>query len=259
MLIGIDPGHGGSPGDPGAIGPSGLQEKDVNLVISQKLAWYLQRAGLATFLTRDNDNDVDLITRAALINNMKCDYCISVHCNAVDDPDPDYISTFIQGVGGQAEALARHVQKQMVTVLGWPDGGVREANLYMGKEGERPDHETFTTRKTDMPAILVECGFISNPYQEEWLGQEMIQGKFAAAIASGVLNFLDELYPSEAHMDNIALNIGNKTYVPLDGFLKAHGLGQATSWDPYKQEAGYTLGGKKHTVLIGSDRITEVK
>ena len=76
MKIGIDPGHGGN--DPGAVGLNGLLEKDVTLSISQKLVAMLQDGGVKTYLTRNIDETMGLLTRTSLINNMKCDYSIAV-------------------------------------------------------------------------------------------------------------------------------------------------------------------------------------
>jgi N-acetylmuramoyl-L-alanine amidase len=175
MRIGIDPGHGGR--DPGAIGPTGLYEKDVTLPISMELNRLLQAAGLETFVVRSDDRTMELVTRTALINNMKCDLAISVHGNSTGNQQANYISTFIQAQGGEAEKLAQMVQNELVQATGWPDGGVRVKNLHM-------------TRETRMPAILCECGFISNPGQEEQLRQPEVQKKIAQAIANGVQAYL---------------------------------------------------------------------
>ena len=175
MRIGIDPGHGGF--DPGAISPNRLYEKDVTLGISLELARLLKQAGLKPVLTRADDRTLEPGTRTALLNNQKCDLAISVHINAATRREANYISTFIQGRGGQAEQLAKKVQAELVQVTGWSDGGVRVKNLHM-------------TRETVMPAILCECGFISNPEQERHLRLPEFQKKLARAIADGVLVYL---------------------------------------------------------------------
>ena len=100
-----------------------------------------------------------------------------MHINSATRQGADYISTFIQAQGGEAEKLAGKVQNELVQATGWPDGGVRVKNLHM-------------TRETRMPAILVECGFISNPEQEQQLRQPETQKKLALAIADGVLAHL---------------------------------------------------------------------
>lgn len=173
--IGIDPGHGGS--DPGAIGLGGTKEKDITLAISRELETLLISAGFAVVITRREDVAVDLRLRDDVFNNAACDYAVSIHCNASTSRAANYIATFIQSAGGQAEQLARRVQAQLVTATGWPDGGVRVRNLHM-------------TRETNMPAILVECGFISNTTQELELKQAGMQQKLARAIALGLAEHL---------------------------------------------------------------------
>lgn len=179
MKIGIDPGHGGR--DPGAIGPTRLYEKDVTLAISLELGRLLKEAGLEPVLTRADDRAVELVTRTALLNNQKCDLALSVHCNSVTDPKPNYFAVFVHGLGGEAEKLAHRVIEKVTAATGWSwgadDDGIREKNLHI-------------TRETRMPAILVECGFISNPEQEKQLRQPEFQKKLARAIAAGVLTYL---------------------------------------------------------------------
>lgn len=179
MRIGIDPGHGGR--DPGAIGPTRLYEKDVTLGISLELGRLLKEAGLEPVLTRADDRAVELVTRTALLNNQKCDLALSVHCNSVTDPKPNYFAVFVHGLGGEAEKLAHRVIEKVTAATGWSwgadDDGIREKNLHI-------------TRETRMPAILVECGFISNPEQEKQLRQPEFQKKLARAIAAGVLTYL---------------------------------------------------------------------
>lgn len=212
MKIGIDPGHGGR--DPGAIGPTRLYEKDVTLGISLELGRLLKAAELEPVFTRTDDRTMELITRTALLNNQKCDLAISVHINSATRQEANYISTFIQGAGGQ---LAQKVQNELVQATGWPDGGVRVKNLHM-------------TRETKMPAILVECGFISNPEQEKLLRQPEMQKKLARAIADGILAYLGR--PKEGKklkeikvvvkgQEIPGIIIDNRTWVPLQHYEDA--------------------------------------
>lgn len=215
MKIGIDPGHGGF--DPGAVGSTRLYEKDVTLAISLELDRLLRQAGLEPVLTRTDDRTVEPITRSALLNNTKCDLAISVHINSAARREADYISTFIQGTGGRAEQLAKKVQAELVQATGWPDGGIRIKNLHM-------------TRETKMPAILVECGFISNPEQEKQLRQPEMQKKLARSIADGILDYLG--MPKEVkNLKEIkvvvkgtevpGIIIDNRTWVPLQQYEDA--------------------------------------
>ena len=223
MKIGIDPGHGGR--DPGAIGPTRLYEKDVTLGISLALVRLLKDAGLEPVLTRTDDRTLELITRTALLNNMKCDFALSVHINSATRQEANYISTFIQAQGGQAEQLAKRVQAELVQTTGWEDGGVRVKNLHM-------------TRETRMPATLCECGFISNPEQEKQLRQPEMQKKLARAIADGILDYLGKEKGGNAVSDVKVIVKGkeipgklidNRTWVPLRELVEA--LKNQVTWD----------------------------
>lgn len=183
MIIGIDPGHGGQ--DPGAIGPSGRREKDINLAIALKVQYLLGKMGLKTVMSRNEDSFVSLSARTDLFNVNKVDYAVSIHCNASPDPAPDYVATYIQAPGGLAEKLAEKVQNRLVVATAWKDGGVRTQNLHI-------------TRETRMPAILCECGFISNPVQEAVLNNSEGQARIAKAIAAGVGEFLNIASHDEA-------------------------------------------------------------
>jgi len=226
MKIGIDPGHGGR--DPGAIGPTRLYEKDVTLGISLELGRLLKAAELEPVFTRTDDRTVELITRTALLNNMKCDLALSVHINSATRQEANYISTFIQVEGGQ---LAQKVQNELVQATGWPDGGVRVKNLHM-------------TRETKMPAILVECGFISNLEQEKQLRQPEFQRKLARAIADGVLAYLGKGKGGNAVSDIKVIVKGkelpgklidNRTWVPLRELIEA--LNNQVIWDEQDRAA----------------------
>ena len=232
MKIGIDPGHGGF--DPGAVGLTRIYEKDVTLAISLELDRLLRQAGLEPVLTRTDDRTVEPITRSALLNNTKCDLAISVHINSAARREADYISTFIQGTGGRAEQLAKKVQAELVQATGWPDGGIRIKNLHM-------------TRETKMPAILVECGFISNPEQEKQLRQPEMQKKLARSIAAGVLDYLgikgDDIVAVDVKEIKVIVKgkelpgklIDNRTWVPLRELIEA--LNNQVIWDEQDRAA----------------------
>lgn len=183
--VGIDPGHGGK--DSGAVGPGGLLEKTVNLETALKLRRLLSANEFEVIMTRDKDVEISLSQRVAILNDAKCDLVISVHCNSSTNP-ADYVSTFILGKGGKAEVAAGYIQRYLVKVTGWPDGGVREANYTILKQ-------------THAPAVLVEMGFISNPSQEKWLAENSSQVQLAEAIARGTCDFFEVLFtlPSDYH------------------------------------------------------------
>jgi N-acetylmuramoyl-L-alanine amidase len=227
MRIGIDPGHGGR--DPGAVGPTQLQEKDVTLAIALELDKLLKQAGLDTYITRTDDRTMELVTRSALLNNTKCDLAISVHINSATRQEANYFAVFVQRLGGEAEKLAHKVIDKVTAATGWSwgadDDGIREKDLHM-------------TRETKMPAILVECGFISNPEQEKQLRQPEFQAKLARAIADGVLAYLGKEKGGSAMSDVKVIVKGkelpgklidNRTWVPLRELVEA--LKNEVTWD----------------------------
>ena len=219
MKIGIDPGHGGR--DPGAVGPTKLYEKDVALGVSLELGRILKNAGPEPVLTRADDRVVELVTRTALLNNQKCDLAISIHCNSSTNRSANYFAVFVQRLGGEAEKLAHKVIDKVTAATGWhwgaDDDGAREQNLHM-------------TRETKMPAILIECGFISNPDQEKQLRQPEFQAKLAQAIADGVLAYLGipkegkklkEIKVVVKGTEVPGIIIDNRTWVPLQQYEDA--------------------------------------
>jgi len=191
-LIYLDPGHGGK--DPGAIGRTyGTFEKDVTLALSLEIEQILKGAGYNVYATRHEDSTVDLVTRSSVINNMKADIAVSIHCNSATDPKPDYFAVYVYKLGGEAEKLAYKVITRVATATGWKwgadDDGIREKDLHM-------------VRETKMPAILIECGFISNPAQEKQLATPDFRKKLAKAIADGIMDYIGR----EKEGDNMDLD-----------------------------------------------------
>jgi N-acetylmuramoyl-L-alanine amidase len=205
MKIGIDPGHGGH--DPGAIGPTGLYEKDVALSVAKRLDAFLVAAGQEVIMTRQDDSYLSLFARSNLLNAQGVDMVISVHCNSSTDRTANYVVTYIQGMGGKAEQVAKRVQARLVGATGWADGGVRVGNLHM-------------TRETTAPAIIAEMGFISNPEQESQLRSMSWRDKLAKAIANGIEDYLGvtrdrELVVKVKGQDIAGKLIDGVTWVPL--------------------------------------------
>ena len=213
MLIGIDPGHGGR--DSGAVSPVRpelgdqlyTEEADITLAISKKVQLVLWTAGIDVYMTRTNDVYEDLLTRSSCINNMKCDLAVSIHINSVADASPDYIATFVQATGGQAEQLAIKVQGRLAQATGWEDAGVIVKNLHM-------------TRETKMPAILVELGFLSNPGEERQLNEPAVQGKIAAAIAKGILDYIGVEEVREMNIDEALAILKDKGIISSPDYWK---------------------------------------
>lgn len=180
MKIFIDPGHNNTGADTGAQ-DNGLKEQDITFYIAQKVGARLQKAGVEVKYSRPNPTDnvgttVDdsLNKRAQMANGWGADYFVSIHCNAGGGTG---VETYCLATGGKGELLAKAVQTSLAAQTALANRGVKTGNFAV-------------LRKTNMPAILVECGFLDTATDAALLQGEAGQGKFAAGIALGVLAFL---------------------------------------------------------------------
>lgn len=183
-VITIDPGHGGS--DPGAIGPTGLMEKNVTLPISMKLKKALEAKGAKVNMTRTTDVDVygpnasgpdELQARVDVGTANESDLFISVHINSFSNPNVGGISTYYYDKTQYDTRLASRIQAKIADESGFGgDRGIQPGNLYV-------------LRRSLMPAVLVELGFISNPREEALLKTDKVQQAFADEIADGIENY----------------------------------------------------------------------
>lgn len=177
----LDPGHGGS--DPGAIGPTGLQEKQVTLPIAEYLKSILEAKGAKVILTRTTDVDVygphasgvdELQARVNVANGNRADAFISIHINSFSNPNVGGIATYYFDGSDQSKKLASAVQGQIAEHSGFNgDRGIQPGNLYV-------------LRHSLMPSILVELGFISNPKEEGHLKETSTRQEFANELAKGL-------------------------------------------------------------------------
>ncbi|MEH1976575.1 MAG: N-acetylmuramoyl-L-alanine amidase [Nostoc sp.] len=173
----LDPGHGGK--ETGASGPTGYLEKDVNLVVSKLLRDDLVKRGATVVMTREDDREVSLVERQAIISREEPAIAISIHHNSLPD-DGDAEKT--KGFGAfwyqpQAHNLAIFLQNYVVKKLGRPSYGVFWDNLAL-------------TRPTAAPSVLLELGFMSNPDEFEQVVNPEEQKKMAKAIAQGITEWL---------------------------------------------------------------------
>jgi N-acetylmuramoyl-L-alanine amidase len=219
MLV-IDPGHGGV--DPGAVGRKGLYEKDVNLAISRLLRQYVEDSlKIKVILTRDRDLYLSLKERTNVANRNAADLFVSIHCNAtkrgilrsgfetyflseaktneeravaalenaslkfdnVDMPSDDVSFIFYDLAQSayldESNNFAESIQSSAERNLKIPSRGVKQAGFYVL-------HGAF------MPAVLVECAFISNPEEEKMLRKKDFQKQLAYCIYRGIKNYIDD-------------------------------------------------------------------
>ena len=177
----LDAGHGGY--DPGATGPTGVEEKAVTLAVTLKVGNILAKNGVEAIYTRTSDNITwstneakNLQARCDISNNAKPNYFVSIHANSAMATAVG-IETYYYG-GNQAGAkLAQAVQIELITETGKIDRGIKTANFYVLKN-------------IDATAILVETSFISNAVEEKLLASDAYQNKLAKAISTGILKNL---------------------------------------------------------------------
>ncbi|AHF06793.1 cell wall hydrolase [Desulfitobacterium metallireducens DSM 15288] len=187
----VDPGHGGP--DSGAIGPNQTYEKDNNLAIALALKDVLEKAGAKVLLTRDKDvsivNDYselnDLQARVDLANNNNVDLFVSIHNDSFGKPEVHGTSTFYDSRNPKSNEslhLANSVQNAFIDIIETQNREVKQAPLYV-------------LGNTNMPAILLETAFISNPYEEARLQNPTFQKNVAAAIFHGIFNYYKNPIP----------------------------------------------------------------
>ena len=169
----LDAGHGGT--ESGASGPTGYLEKNVTLIMAKLVRERLLERGATVYMTREEDKDVSLQDRVAMIDKLQPAIAISIHYNSLPD-EGDAQNT--KGMGAfwyntQAHSLAVFLHDYIVKKLGRPSYGVFWDNLAL-------------TRPTSTPAVLLELGFMSNPVEFEWVTNSQEQPKLARAIADGI-------------------------------------------------------------------------
>ena len=176
----IDPGHGGP--DSGAIGIGGLRETDVVLDVSKIVTNILKMKGVKVKMTRTREIDLDLVPRVSIANNTKADIFVSIHANASIGKKRNIngLETFYYS-GWKGRLLAEKIQKQIIKVSpGSPDRGVRRGSY-------------FVIKQTNMPAVLVEIGFVTGKLDGSRLSKDMHRERVAYAIARGILEYLERI------------------------------------------------------------------
>jgi N-acetylmuramoyl-L-alanine amidase len=220
VIVALDAGHGGE--DPGAVGPSGLYEKDVVLSVAQKLRALINaQPGMRAMLTRESDYFVPLQERVIKARRVKADLFVSIHADAFLNPQARGASVFALSENGASSATARWIAKKenasdlvggvnfkardkvvmralldMSTTAQIKDS-LKLANAVLGHLGKvgrlhkpRVEQASFAVLKApDIPSILVETGFISNPEEESKLQDNGYQQELADALLKGIQRY----------------------------------------------------------------------
>ncbi len=174
IVVIIDPGHGGK--DSGAIGIGGVLEKDVILPIGKRITEVLERNGIQVIMTRDSDYFVTLPGRVTMAERANADVFVSIHANSAgaNRPEVSGLETYHYDSGLR---LAQIVHSKILQSLNVRDRNVRKARFYV-------------LRKTSMPSILVETGFLTGRDDAAKLRTSAYQNQMADAIAQGILQYL---------------------------------------------------------------------
>ena len=190
-LIFLDPGHGGS--DPGAVG-NGVREKDLTLSIYNKVSKKLSDLGFSLLTSRNVDKDVGLVERAEQANNVSADMLLSIHFNSGGRGVARGIETYYYQAQAdripqinkdnhnnaerldKSRRLAQRVQQNLLYQTGAMDRGVKRASFVV-------------LRETSIPSILVELGFIDNPWEVSKIKTNEYQEKLADGIVDGIVEY----------------------------------------------------------------------
>lgn len=174
VVVMIDPGHGGK--DPGAIGIGGLREKDVILPISLKVAQILEQNGVQAILTRNSDYFVSLKGRVDMAEKANAALFVSIHANSVGMSRPDVSGLEVYYYSSGA-SLGQSVRSGILNSVSVRDRGLRRARFYV-------------LRKSSMPAILVETGYVTGRDDAAKLSSPQYRDQMAQGIANGILNHI---------------------------------------------------------------------
>lgn len=186
----IDPGHGGF--DPGKTGTTGVHEKEINLNIALKLRDYLEQSGAYVIMTRTEDVDLDgddtkqrkkadMMNRSQRVNDSNGDIMVSIHQNSFPQAKVRGGQVFFYKDSGNGQVLAQHIQKAIQT-------HADEENKRVAKH----NGDYYILRTTKIPAVIVECGFLTNLEEERKLNTDQYQEKMAWAIYIGIIEYFQE-------------------------------------------------------------------
>ena len=181
----LDAGHGGW--DPGKTGTNGANEKELNLAIVEKLEEYLEQGGAEVIQTRTSDTALgegkrtDMAERRRIANESGADILVSIHQNAFPSADVKGAQVFYHRGSERGKLLAEAVQENLKSRV---DG----SNHRQAKENS----SYYILKATDIPAVIVECGFLSNREEEKLLNDGAYQEKLAWAIYCGILDYFEK-------------------------------------------------------------------
>jgi len=220
----IDPGHGGV--DPGAVGTTGLKEKDVTLDLANRLRHRLSRdKKYRVLLTRGTDKRLTLKERVSFANRVKADLFISLHVNAMEKQQNAFIETYYYGMQSNQEKL--YLVKRENNNSGYSTGDFKhmisrigntfkneesralaaaiQSNLYVSMHAENNNLSSWGIKTApfvvllgvDMPSVLVETSCLCNPNEEDRLRDVNYRDRMARYLEQGIVEYLDKFEPEK--------------------------------------------------------------
>lgn len=193
-VIVLDAGHGGEDG--GAVSKSGILEKDLNLVITLKLKDLLEKENFIVILTREDDRQLyssengsvakkkteDINKRIEIVNGSNADILISIHMNSFPQSYCNGWQTFYSTNSIVGKQIAENIQKS-----------IGENVLIENKRIAKTIEGIKLVRNTKIPAVIVECGFLSNEEEASRLNNEEYQNKIAKGICEGIIHWYNTI------------------------------------------------------------------
>jgi len=182
-IIVLDAGHGGW--DPGMVAGK-VEEKHINLSIVQKLQTFLEQGGATVIITRIDDSDLarsksgDMNARRLIANTSHADIFVSIHQNAYASSSVKGAQVFFFNESDNSQKLATHVQDR-----------IREFVDSGNKFSPKANSNYYVLKQTEMPAVLVECGFLTNYNERQRLNNEEYQEKMAWGIYLGIVDYFN--------------------------------------------------------------------
>lgn len=186
----LDAGHGFP--DEGAEGLNGVTEASINLIITKKVQTLLEQSGCEVILTRSDENGIynlesntlkekkvsDIKNRVKIGNESSADIFISIHLNKISESKYYGWQTFFKANNQNSEELARSIQEELNASI--QRENKREALKITGK---------YIVEHVEIPIAIVECGFLSNPEEEELLQKDDYQNRIAWGIYNGIMDY----------------------------------------------------------------------
>lgn len=184
-IVILDAGHGGW--DPGKTGTGGADEKLLNLAVAEKLQVFLEQGGATVLLTRAADEALgsgkqeDMAQRRKIANEADGDILVSIHQNAFPSAAARGAQVFYHAAGESGKLLAECIQESL-----------RERADSQNQRQAKENKDYYILRTTKIPAVIVECGFLSNREEEALLNDAAYQEKVAWAIYCGILSYFEK-------------------------------------------------------------------